>query len=240
MLKRTLLLFIISIFAFSAGFSQDSLLVTISGKVTDSGNGLPVPNLMVVNKRTQQGYFGDNGGVYTIAIRKGDELIYAATGYTTIHKLISIQVGEKNKLVDVTMNRLSIDLKPVEIFTERDLREIQEDIEKLGYDRSDYMISGVDAVSSPITYLYQQFSRREKNKRWVAEMENNDRRRDLLKELFRKYVDNNIISLEESQFDSFIDFCHVNDHFLQTSTQYEFILYIKKRWEVYEAINDMY
>lgn len=100
------------------------------------------------------------------------------------------------------------------------------------------MLSGADAMSSPITALYEAFSRRERGKRMVAEMRNNDRRRALLKELFRKYVDNDIIQLGDEEFDSFIDFCHVSDEFLKNSSQYEFIMYIKKRFEVYRMIQN--
>jgi hypothetical protein len=136
------------------------------------------------------------------------------------------------------MKRLEVSLKPVDIVSPRDLEEIQKDIETLGFDEKDYMLSGVDAVSSPITYLYQQFSRRERNKREVAEMRNNDKRRALLKELFRKYVDAEIISLRDEEFDDFIDFCRVSDDFMKSSTQYDFIMYVKKRFELYRMINE--
>ena len=98
------------------------------------------------------------------------------------------------------------------------------------------MLEGVDAISSPITALYQAFSRRERNKRMVAEMRNNDRRRALLKELFRKYVDADIIQLSNEEFDDFIDFCGVSESFLKNSTQYDFIMYVKKRFEVFRMV----
>ena len=93
-------------------------------------------------------------------------------------------------------------------------------------------------MESPITALYQAFSRRERNKRLVAEMRNNDRRRELLKELFRKYVDNDIITLDNADFDDFVDFSNVSENFMKTSTQYEFIMYIKKRFEVYQMVRN--
>lgn len=223
----------------ASGQSDSVTNVVVSGVVLDAENSLPVPNLMVVNARTQQGFFGDNGGEYRIVVTAGDRLIFAATGYTTISRTVSDPENNGIVKLDVRMQKLSVQLKEVEVFTQRDLQDIYEDIEELGFEENDYMISGVDAISSPITYLYQQFSRKERNKRMVAEMRNNDRRRDLLKELFRKYVDEDIINLEEEEFDSFIDFSRVSDEFLQRSTQYEFIMYIKKRFEVYQAIKDM-
>jgi hypothetical protein len=136
------------------------------------------------------------------------------------------------------MPRLQVNLKPVEIFTKRDLDEIEREIQTLGFDESDYMLDGIDAISSPITALYLAFSKRERSKRLVAEMRNNDKRRSLLKELFRKYVDYEIIDLENEEFDRFIDFCRVSDDFLKSSTQYDFIMYVKKRFEVFRMLEN--
>ena len=60
------------------------------------------------------------------------------------------------------------------------MKQIQKDIDKLGYRESDYRVSTVDAFQSPITFLYQEFSRRERSKRLVAQLENEDRKRALL------------------------------------------------------------
>ena len=98
------------------------------------------------------------------------------------------------------------------------------------------MVSGVDAVSSPITFLYQQFSKRERAKRHVAEMRNEDRKRELLKELLAKYVANEVIDLTDTDFDDFIDYCNVSDEFMKYSTQYEFIIYIKRKYEFYRVL----
>lgn len=216
-------------------FGQDHQ-ITVKGNVFDPQNKGAIPNLMVVNKRTQQGYFGHNTGYFEIKIQKSDSLIIAATGFKTITISFEDSVNKSDYYVKIAMSKLEVQLKPVEIFSQRDLEEIQKDIESLGYNEEDYKLTGVDAFSSPITALYQAFSKRERNKRMVAEMRNNDRRRALLKELFRKYVDNDIIQLDNYQFDEFIDFCNVSDSFLQNATQYDFIMYIKKRFEVFRML----
>lgn len=211
-------------------------LIKVSGSVYDPENKGSIPNLMVVNKRTQQGYFGNNTGVFSIDVQKTDTIIIAATGFTTIKISFKDSVKRDVYHLVLPLKRLEVELKPVEIFTHRDLEEIQKDIETLGYDKNDYVLTGIDAIQSPITALYEAFSRREKNKRMVAEMRNNDRRRALLKELFRKYVDNDIIQLDNFEFDDFIDFCGVSDEYIKSATQYDFIMYIKKRFEVFRMI----
>jgi hypothetical protein len=106
----------------------------------------------------------------------------------------------------------------------------------LGYRESDYRISQVDALQSPITFLYQEFSRRERSKRLVAQLENEDRKRALLKELLQKYVEYDIINLSDESFDDFIDFCAVPDPVIKGLTQYEFLLYVKKKYELYSSL----
>ncbi len=217
--------------------AQDEM-IRIKGTVYDPSNKGSIPNLMIVNKRTQQGYFGTNSGYFELDVKRTDTLIIAATGFQTIKIFLKDSILDSSKNISIALKKLEITLKPVEIFTKRDLEEIQKDIETLGYEKEDYMLQGADVLESPITALYQAFSRRERNKRLVAEMRNNDRRRELLKELFRKYVDNDIITLDNTDFDDFVDFSNVSENFMKTSTQYEFIMYIKKRFEVYQMVRN--
>jgi hypothetical protein len=123
----------------------------------------------------------------------------------------------------------------VEIFAPRDLEQIQQDINKLGYNEKDYMLSGINAAQSPITFLYQQFSKKERSKRQVAIMENDDRKRELLKELFRLYVDYQIIELNNEEFDSFVDYLNVSDEFMINSSQYDFLIYVRDRFKDYKV-----
>jgi len=212
--------------------------IRVKGSVYDPENKGSIPNLMVVNKRTQQGFFGYNSGDFEMEAYKTDTLIIAATGFATMQICFRDSVPASEYTLRLALKRIQVTHAPIEIFTNRDLDEIQRDIEKLGYDKDDYMLDGVAAFESPITALYQAFSRRERNKREVAEMQNNDNRRSLLKELFRKYVDNDIIQLDNNEFDEFIDFCGVSDEFMKNSTQYDFIMYIKKRFEVFRMMKN--
>ena len=94
----------------------------------------------------------------------------------------------------------------------------------------------MDALQSPITFLYQEFSKRERSKRKLAELLNEDRKRELLKELLHKYVEYDIINLSDDSFDDFIDFCAVPDPVIKGLSQYEFLLYIKKKYELYTSL----
>jgi len=235
-LKKALVVFSILMMGLFSVVCAQEKNIRITGNVYDPENKGSIPNLMVVNKRTQQGFFGYNTGYFDVEALRNDTLFIAATGFTTLKISFRDSADKDSFNVRIALRRLEVQLKPVEIFTKRDLEEIQKDIDELGFDESDYMLTGVDAFQSPITALYQAFSRRERNKREVYEMRNNDKRRSLLKELFRKYVDHDIIQLSNEEFDDFIDFCGVSDNFLKSSSQYDFIMYVKKRFEVYRMV----
>jgi hypothetical protein len=220
----------------SASFSYGQQDIELTGTVVDDLSNAPIQNLMVVSKRTQQGTFSGFDGKFKLQTGVGDSLLIASTGYTTIKIAVADSVSRGIYHFRIRLKRLQVVLKEVEIFTKRDLEAIERDIQTLGYDEGDYLMDGVDAISSPITALYVAFSRRERSKRMVAELRNEDKRRALLKELFRKYVDYEIIDLSNDEFDRFIDFCRISDEFLKNSTQYDFIMYIKSRFEIYRML----
>lgn len=213
-------------------FAQEH--VTIHGQVVSSERTMY--DLMIVNKRTRSGSFGNSDGTFTVQALRTDTLIIGSIGHQTMLITMRDSVPKEEYYVVLRLRPIQVQLPEIEILPERTLREIQKDIDRLGYKESDYRISKVDAYQSPITFLYQEFSRRERSKRLVAQLENEDRKRILLKELLTKYVQYDIINLSDEAFDDFIDFLNVPDELIQGLTQYEFLLYVKKRYELYSSL----
>lgn len=213
--------------------SQDTIWVY--GKIREENNQ-PISNVIVINQRTRKGTFGKQDGSYAIKCLRTDTLTITSLGY--VSRRISFRDSTlKNEFHPVTFLEERIQtLAAVEIFAPRDLEQIQEEIKKLGYNEEDYMISGLNALASPITFLYQQFSKREQSRRELARLENEDKKRALLKDLFHHYVDYDIIQLNDDQFDEFIDYINVSDEFLKSSTQYDFLIYVKDRFRDFKVV----
>ena len=231
MRKSLLLLFLLSVSAIA--YAQDEY-VKVKGSVIDQETGVTLVTIMVVDRDSGSGTFGNGNGEFVINIAKGDTLLVGAIGYETV--LFGIPIDYEGTVMNKKfyLDKLLVTLPVVNVIPERDLEEIQGDIEELGYNKDDYQLSGIDAFVSPITFLYQQFSKREASIRKKAELENEDRKRDLLKELFEKYVDYDIIQLENNEFDDFIDYCNVSEYFLKNSSQYDFLVHIKRRFGEYQ------
>lgn len=220
--------------AASATFAQQQ--VTVHGQVQGGDGEKVFYDLMIVNRRLRTGTFGNVDGTFTVNAFRNDTLLIGAGGYVTRTVPLTEYTEVELASLRVVLRPWEIQLKPVAVLPERTLQEIQADIAKLGYKESDYRVSGVNAFESPITFLYQEFSKRERSKRLVAELRNEDRKRDLLRELLRKYVEYDIINLSNESFDDFIDFCAVPDEVIRGLSQYDFLIYVKKKYELYTSL----
>ena len=210
--------------------------VTVHGQVQGGDGEKVFYDLMIVNRRLRTGTFGNVDGSFAVTALRNDTLLIGAGGYVTRTVPLSEFADGELASLRVVLRPWEIELKPVAVLPERTLKEIQEDINKLGYKESDYRTTGVNAFESPITFLYQEFSRRERSKRQVAELRNEDRKRALLRELLKKYVEYDIINLSDAAFDDFIDFCRVPDEVIKGLSQYDFLMYVKKKYELYTSL----
>ena len=217
-----------------ASFAQEQ--VTVHGTVLGGDGERTFYDLMIVNRRLRTGEFGNVDGSFTVTAFRSDTLLIGAGGYVTRTVPLSEYDESELRSLIVTLRPWEIQLRSVTVLPERTLKQIQEDIAKLGYNEKDYRSTGINAFESPITFLYQEFSRRERSKRLVAELRNEDRKRELLRELLHQYVEYDIINLGNDSFDDFIDFCAVPDDVIKGLSQYDFLVYVKKKYELYSSL----
>ena len=213
-----------------SGFSQE---IRIVGMVKDP-NGQGIPSAIIVNNRTRQGTFGNGRGEFVLNCLKTDTLSITALSYYTRQLCFKDSVLMDAYHPTVYLDDRSYTLPVVEYIAPRDIQSIEEDLRKVGFNEDDYRLSGINAMQSPITFLYQQFSKKEQSRVKVAYMEYADKKRALLKELFHLYVSYEIIDLSNDEFDAFIDFMQVSDDFMRSSNQYEFLEYVKIEFARYK------
>ncbi len=234
---RSLFLFFLIIFSDYA-FGQDTL-ITIEGTAYDVSNpSRRLEDLMIINLRTSQGTFGKADGTFKVVIERKDTIMVASSGYEFVRITFRDSAFKQNYYIAVPISKLNITLREVNIFSARDLQSIYKDIERLGYNKKDFEVSGVDALNSPITFLFQQMNSLERLKAHNRERINNEKKRDLLKQLFTNYVAYDIINLDDFEFDDFIDFCDVPESYMKSASQYDFCIYIKKKFELYDMLKN--
>ena len=89
-MRKNLLCLLIAVFMGLQAFAQDK---TVSGKVTSSDDGAPLPGVSVSVKGTSRGTTTDASGVYKITVPGNATLIFSFIGFT------SQQVGVNNRTI---------------------------------------------------------------------------------------------------------------------------------------------
>ncbi len=212
--------------------------IIVSGKVIGD-NSIVFNRIMVINKTTGSGTYVGVEGDFSVSIKKTDTLMFAYTGYRTSKICFKDSADKAEYLIALKLDRLSYQLHEIAIYPIKQLSEIQKEINQLEARKKRVkQLEGVDAFQSPITALYERFSRMEQSKRKVAELENEAMKRDVLKDLFRIYIKYDIIDLSDDQFDDFITFCDLPDLFIMQATQYDLVEAIKRRYNKFVELND--
>lgn len=205
--------------------------IRVEGKVMDrNAPALLLSQVMVINLRTQQGIFGNADNTFSITADKNDTLVMTAYGYQAQKICFRDSALRLSYEVIVALGKFSSSLPELTVMAPRDLNRIEEDIKKLGYNKRDYRLSGVAAWQSPLTALYEELSRRERSRRKVAELMNDDERRALLREVLMNYSRSGLIKMQYHEYNAFIAYLGLNDFMLKSFTQYELAVYIKNKY----------
>nr|WP_294862251.1 hypothetical protein [uncultured Fluviicola sp.] len=218
-----------------SAFAQPCTKVWLKGKVEDTLNKHTFLNLMVVNTSTGKGVFGQPDGTFGVYVSNNDSIILSVKGYerygfrvigdSSCHYEVYVVVERKARQIDEVV------IKPL-----KSLQEIKEERAALAL-RETRTITGIEAFQSPITALYQRFSKREQSKALVAKKEYEDSKEEVVQELLKLYVSYDIIKLSNDDFIDFIRFMSMDENFLKTATDIELITFIKDKLEHYMLLH---
>jgi hypothetical protein len=205
--------------------------VYVSGRVIDSLNPQLFYNVMIIDRSTGRGVFGQPDGSFSVYVSVGDKLSISTKGYP-IYEFVAKPDSNCQFKVLAFIEKLPQEIKEVVIRPLKTLDQIKEERQALSL-RETKTVTGIEVIQSPITALYQAFSKKEKNKAWIAEQTYKNDQRKVVKELLRVYVAYEIINLTEEEFDDFITFLNVDESFLKTASEMELIVFIKDKFEHY-------
>lgn len=206
--------------------------IVVKGKISND-NKTALNHVMVINQRSGVGSYAFVDGSFSEVILKTDTLVFSSVGYATQKICFKDSLRKKEYSINIKLGTIQYKLKEVSIYPVKTLNEVDKQIKDIGVQETN-TYKDVNALSSPITYLYERFSKFERSKRLVAEMESEDRKRAALKDLFRIYIKYDIIYLTDEQFDDFVDFCKLDDSFIKNATQYELTKAIQQKFKAYE------
>ena len=234
-MKKLSIIWLLLILAFNVQ-SQNCDKVLLTGKLVDSLRPQAFYNLMVINRNTGRGVFGQPNGTFSVYVSEGDSISLSCKGYEVFnlivvaddncqHKVAYYIEGKPQEIEEVIVKRI------------KSLEEIKEERSALAM-RETRQVTGIEVLRSPITALYQAFSKKEKSKRTVAKWEFRDDQSKIVQELLRTYVAYKIVDLTEEQFEDFVIFLNIDETFLKTASEMDLIVFIQDKFEHYMIIND--
>ncbi len=209
--------------------------VFVSGRVVDTMNRDVFYNLMVINKTTGRGVFGQPNGYFSVYVRPGDKIALSTKGYP-VYEFIATADKDCQNHIYAIIERIPQEVEQVVVRPLKSLEQIKEERQALSQ-RETRLVTGVNVLQSPITALYQAFSKKEQNKQWIAEQQYKDDQRRVVKELLRLYVAFDIIDLPEATFDDFITFLNIDENFIKTASEMELVLFIKDKYDHFKSLN---
>lgn len=213
----------------------DTSLITVHGRVVDTVFNTGFYDVVVLNKSAGKGIFGSADGTFSITLRKSDQLGVSVVGYHTIYLSFKDSSFRSSYRPVLFLQPLSFTGSEVVVNPLKTLEQLKKERAAIAK-REVAVVTSIDVIKSPITALYMAFSKRERTKRKIAEMDYRDKQREVVRELLRLYVHHDIVALSPEDFEAFITFIHLSDTFLKTATDYELIRYIQEKFEHFQRI----
>jgi len=234
-LKKLSIISLLLILAFNVQ-SQNCDKVLLTGKLVDSLRPQAFYNLMVINRNTGRGVFGQPNGTFSVYVSEGDSISLSCKGYEVFNLIVAADDNCQHKVAYYIEGKPQ-EIEEVIVKRIKSLEEIKEERSALAM-RETRQVTGIEVLRSPITALYQAFSKKEKSKRTVAKWEFRDDQSKIVQELLRTYVAYKIVDLTEEQFEDFVIFLNIDETFLKTASEMDLIVFIQDKFEHYMIIND--
>jgi hypothetical protein len=225
--------FLVIIFSVISLFSlQAQRNFLINGVITESDSNAIMPYVYVINARTGNGTISDHNGRFTVTGYNSDTLVFTFVGFLRKKVLVanipSLSDSTK-KFYKITMHQAMVNLNTISVAAFKIKpaeRAYMERVIKAP------KVQGIDYASSPITALYEQFSRAGRERRKLAAIFEQifieeQVSKKFNPEILRKLTGDDTIDFERFRKFSF----ELNDAFILTHDGYDLYEAIMKSYQ---------
>jgi hypothetical protein len=212
--------------SFEKGFSQANSeeAIMLSGKVVDTLKLSNLADVVVVNKRTNKTTITDKDGVFFILMKKTDTIYFYYVGYRPKNFYFKSEEQLKKKFHVIFLKQESQYLEEVEISSKKEKEK-----------KFQYPDNRMPAtIENPISFIFEKYSKRYEQYRKVEKLEKEKYYRQLKELRFQRDMVLELTDISEKDVDKFMDQCLFTDEFLETASDYEFLVAIQKKYRLYK------
>ena len=195
----------------------------IKGFVMEGDSLTAMPFVYIINKSTGNGTMSDNSGAFYLKTNPQDTLIVSFVGYVKLKVPVAKLKTNESGDVKIVMRKIIYNLNAVTV-TAFKIKPYEREKMKKVIDES--KIRPINAIQSPITAMYMQFSKRGKEQRKLAAifeqvLIDEQVKQKLNPEILRKLTGDDYID-----FDKFRKYCFsLTDYYILSHDGYD--LYYK-------------
>lgn len=192
----------------------------IKGIVTEADSVTPMPFVYVINGQTGLGQMSDASGKFTIQANDKDSIIFSYVGYSRL------KVSAQKLMNKVSFKEVKVIMKPQAYNLNQ---VVVSDFKLKPYER-DYMkriintskTSVVNAMESPISALYMQFSKKGKEQRKLAKIFEDIFIKEAVSKKFNADVLRKLTGDDKIDFEKFRTYCfYLTDDYIINHDGYD-------------------
>lgn len=217
---RLILVIILIIVSFTA----KAQTITVHGIVYDSDSITTLPYSYVVNKNTRLGLVTDQNGQFNITANKNDTLLISYISKLPEKIILSnFKVDNGYLYLKIYLKSKPEQLKQVVIRSVEFSKE-----QRKNYEKYIYKPLNNTPINSPITFMYDRFSKEARSREKLRSFYE----QDLLEDMARKRLTNEIIikltGNPAMTYDKLRQLCQLSPAYIVTALEYDLYLQIKK------------
>ncbi|CAM3917571.1 carboxypeptidase-like regulatory domain-containing protein [Flavobacterium cucumis] len=252
---RYFVVFFILISSSLVNAQNDSIVKFIKGTVIQNETRLPMANVHVINTTNVTGTITSPSGLFEIAAKVNDTLLFSFLGYETVKVKVTndwikdnptkIYLSEKvYELNDVTIAKynltgyLQVDTKLIPVSEDSYRYDIPG--VKGGYEVGDKSPSAVSrvigSIFNPADFLYNAFGKRPKEMKKLKEMKKDDTVRNLLATKFDRVTLAALLEIDKDDIPLILQNCNYSEYFIQTANDLQIMDAINACYEEYKIL----
>ena len=208
----------------------------ISGMVTDSAFGKPLAGISVQNITTKSGTKTNYRGTFSIEVGEDHYLKFSYTGYKP--RIVRIRDLENIDILKVTMAIGRVELKAVKIT--KPLTPYQKDsIKRASLYKDVFEYKQEKSAMSPVTAVFQKFSRKHKNMRRFKEQVLQNEKQKFIDSRYTREMVGNITKLDGDSLAYFMNAYPMEIDFARTASELEMRMWVRYNWADYKKKNQI-
>ena len=246
--------FYVSLFVFTLLKAQDQIQV-FSAVVENESTGFPMESVHVLNLTQIIGTTTDKNGRFEIKVSANDTLYFSYLGFKPLKIAVTNDLmkfgNAKFELTELALALEEIILRPYQLtgILDIDAKNIPINTAKrysvsglpnIGYEagnRNPYSITKTfKAILSPVDFLHNLFSQKEKQLRKLKKMREDDEIKNLLSSKFNREILTQLLYVSKVEIYEILRGCNFSDTFIKDSNDLQILEAISECYDEYRVL----